>query len=145
MIYLTLTNPYNMASQETNIMHRVMIAISKLPNARIFRNNTGTGWAGQSYAQGSDRVVINAFPLKAGLCTGSSDLIGITTVTVTPEMIGQEIGIFTAIETKTFKGGKGSDEQKAFLKMVQERGGIAGIARSEAEALELINRFGNTS
>lgn len=114
-----------------------MIGISKLPQCVIWRNNTGVGWSGKSYAQGNNRVVVNAFPLRSGLCNGSSDLIGITQIEITPDMVGRKIGIFTAIETKTLKG-KASIEQDRFINRVRELGGIAGIARNEEEALKLI-------
>jgi len=126
------------AGQETNIMHRIMLALGKLPTVRIFRNNTASGWAGQSTAQGSHRLVMNAFPLKAGLCPGSSDLIGMKQVIVTPEMLGKPMAIFTAIEVKTGIG-RISPEQAAFINMVVNMGGIAFVARSEQEALEFIN------
>jgi len=65
----------------------------------------------------------------------SSDLIGITTVKITPEMVGQEIGIFTAVECKAekWKGKslKGREQaQLNFINWVKFRGGIAGFANS---------------
>lgn len=125
---------------ETPILKTILLKIGSLPYCRLFRNNTGMGWSGQSYQQGSSRVVLNAFPLKAGLCTGSSDLIGITQITITPDMIGKKIGIFTALETKTLKG-KASEDQKKFIAMVQQFGGISGVVRNEHEAMELIEKF----
>lgn len=130
-----------MASPETNIVQRILLTLGSLPYCRMFRNNTFSGWAGKSYQEGNKRIVVDAYPVKGGLCNGSSDTIGITSITITPEMIGKTIGVFTAIELKTLKGGNGSDEQKAFIALIQRFGGIAGIARSESEALEILENY----
>lgn len=66
----------------------------------------------------------------------SSDLIGITQVKITPEMVGQTIGVFTAIEVKkeAWSPNKKLDidekAQKAFIDWVRFLGGIAGFANS---------------
>lgn len=122
--------------KELNIQKSIMLAVSKY--SRMFRNNVGTGWVGQvSATKDGGKYIKDARPLKAGLCTGSSDLIGWTTKTITPEMVGKKVAIFTAIEVKTSKG-KPTDEQKNFIQQVRNNGGIAGIARSESEAVEIV-------
>lgn len=57
-------------------------------------------------------------------------------MTVTPEMVGQRVAVFTSIEVKT-PTGRLRPEQEQWLKVVQAAGGIAGVARSveDAEAL----------
>jgi hypothetical protein len=35
---------------------------------------------------------------------GSADLIGYRTITITPEMVGQQVAVFTSIEVKTPTG-----------------------------------------
>lgn len=115
---------------ETAIMRDIMLALSKL-GARVFRNNVGVAKYQADNGQWH-RV-------KYGLCTGSSDVIGLVPVTVTSDMVGQTIGVFTAIEVKAGKG-VASDEQEAFINMVRERGGIAGVARSVEEAIALLHR-----
>lgn len=63
----------------------------------------------------------------------SSDLIGITPVTITPDMVGQVIGVFTAIETKPTgwhlipSDDRGLAQQK-FHDIVKKAGGFAGFA-----------------
>jgi ribosomal protein S19 len=42
-----------------------------------------------------------ADPVQFGLCKGSADLIGWKRVTVTPEMVGSTVAVFTSIEVKT--------------------------------------------
>ena len=78
----------------------------------------------------------NGRPVSFGLCKGSADLIGWRTVTITPEMVGQQVAVFTSIEVKTATG-RLRPEQQQWLDAVQSAGGIAGVARSveDAEAL----------
>lgn len=65
-----------------------------------------------------------------GLCKGSSDLIGWTPITITPDMVGSKIAVFTAVEVKLNKNGKykATDLQKAFISAVLSNGGYAGVA-----------------
>lgn len=118
---------------ERNLQNRIMLRLSK-SGVTIFRNNTAMGWAGKSnrYPNG-DVLVQSAFPIRAGLCEGSSDLIGWKSVTVTPDMIGKRLAVFTAVEVKT-PTGRPTKEQLNFIQRIREAGGIAGIARSEEEA-----------
>lgn len=66
----------------------------------------------------------------------SSDLIGITTITITPDMVGKKIGVFTAVEVKkeSWNIDKKLDAretaQSAFVNWVRQRGGFAGFANS---------------
>jgi len=128
--------------QETNIVRKIMLAIGINPNIRIFRNNTGSAWIGASVkftkrqsvnVEAGDVLIKNARFFNAGLCVGSSDLIGIKSTEITPDMVGQKIAIFTAIEVKQ-PNGRTSKEQINFINMVNSLGGIAFIAHSDDEA-----------
>jgi len=123
-----------------------MLAISQA-GGKIFRNNTGSAWIGKSYVapramtvnlNKGDVVVYQGRFFNAGLCVGSSDLIGLKPVKITPEMVGITIAVFVACEAKK-PGGKASAEQIAFLEMVNEAGGIGFIATSEDEAIKFLN------
>ena len=66
----------------------------------------------------------------------SSDLIGVTPVTITPDMVGQTIGVFTSIEVKKpgwYYRGQGREvAQKTWIDMVIGLGGIGKfIAKME--------------
>ena len=131
---------------ENEIMKAVLLAVGRLANIRIFRNNVGTGWQGQAVRQWQEAghrylLLKDPRPLHAGLCVGSADLIGWRQVEITPEMVGQKIAVFTAIECKTPKG-KATAEQVNFLRHVAQFGGNAIIATSAADALAKIE--GNT-
>jgi hypothetical protein len=108
---------------EQQIQQEIRIACST-GDTRLFRNNTGTLKDG------------NGRPVQFGLCKGSADLIGWRTVTITPDMVGQQVAVFTSIEVKTATG-RLRPEQQQWLDAVQAAGGIAGVARSveDAEAL----------
>lgn len=100
--------------KEKNLQNFVRLNLPK--NVRLFRNNVG--------------VCKNEFTtIVYGLCPGSSDLIGWTTIEITKEMIGQKIALFTAVEIKTEKGIV-SPEQNIFLENVKNSGGIAKIIRN---------------
>lgn len=71
---------------------------------------------------------------------GGSDLLGLHTLTVTPDHVGCRVAVFTAIECKN-AGGRIRPEQQNFIDFVKKYGGIAGIARSPNEALSIINEF----
>jgi hypothetical protein len=79
--------------------------------------------------------------VRYGLQPGSSDLIGWRTVTITPDMVGQRIAVFTSIEVKT-PTGRVKPEQQQWLDAVQAAGGIAGVARSVEDALRITTADG---
>jgi VRR-NUC domain len=123
-----------------------MAAVTKLGH-RIFRNNVGEGWVGktQFVSRSSvvkvgpgDVVIRNARPLRSGLCVGSSDLIGWTTVMIQPEMVGSQAAIFTALEVKTGDL-KTTREQEAFIQVVKKMGGIAAVVRSVDDVQGVLN------
>jgi len=133
---------------EAILMRQIQVAVSKV-GARIFRNNSALAWAGavvkintiRNITVGPGDVVIrNARPIHAGLCEGSSDLIGWQTKKITPDMVGLSVAIFTAVEVKTKKG-KSSQQQVQFLEAVKSAGGIAVIARSVEEAVGGLSGF----
>ena len=122
---------------EKNITKLILIKASKL-GARLFRNNTGTGWVGKiKRTKGGGIYIEEPRPLIAGLCVGSSDLIGWTEKIITKDMVGEKIAIFTALEIKTPRG-KPSKEQLNFIRIVNDSGGIAGIAKNIEDAENII-------
>lgn len=127
--------------QETSLMKKQMIALSSLGDVTVFRNNVGTGWQGKVLKHDSGMIILqNPRIVHFGLCEGSSDIIGLKRVVITEDMVGKEVAIFVAIESKT-KTGKVSPEQENFINFVNKSGGIAGIARSEDEATSIANNL----
>jgi hypothetical protein len=122
---------------ETRTLHAIMLEISKA-HAIVFRNNVAMAWVGQIVTRSNGMVTIdNARPLHAGLCEGSSDLIGWKSTTITSEMVGRKVAVFVAIEVKAGKG-RATQAQLNFIQNVRNAGGIAGLARSPDEARNLI-------
>ena len=114
-------------SSEQTIQQNIRLALGTRPDLRLFRNNTGTL---------KDQ---HGRPVQFGLCKGSADLIGWRTVTITPDMVGQQVAVFTSIEVKT-PTGKLRPEQQQWLNVVQANGGIAGVARSVMDALQILGQ-----
>lgn len=125
---------------ETNVMKRILLAGSA-EGATLFRHNVGLGWSGKLINHTPERTILaNARPLHAGLQKGAGDLIGWQTMTITPDMIGKKVAVFVSIEAKT-KTGKPSPEQVNWIGALRRAGGLAGIARDEAEAIQILNGF----
>ena len=93
-------------------------------DTRLFRNNTGVL---RDY---------HGRPVSFGLAKGSADLIGWTTRTITADMVGQRIAVFAADEVKD--RGRATEQQQAFINLIQQAGGLAGIARSVADARAIL-------
>ncbi len=79
--------------------------------------------------------------VNAGLGKGSSDLIGWTPTTITQEMVGKKVAVFTAIEVKV-PGARTEPsrifDQTLFIEAVKRDGGFAGFADGVGPAKEII-------
>jgi len=115
---------------ETPLMRRIHLAVGKLRHVRLFRNNVGVGIFRNR--DGTERRV------AYGLAPGSSDLVGWTSITVRPEHVGQRLAVFTALEVKTLRGGKGRENQQNFIAAVRDAGGIADIVRDPETAVGIL-------
>ena len=130
----SLTKNKEMA--ESSILKEVLLLSRE--NIRLFRNNVGSAWMGKAIPQKDGSIkIINPRRVDFGLCVGSSDAIGFKTVEITPDMVGQKVAIFVAIETKTATG-KPTPEQQKFINYVSLCGGLAGVARSSDDAEKIL-------
>lgn len=105
---------------ETKLLSKLLIRVSQL-GGRLFRNNVG------KLQDRQGRWV------QYGLCVGSSDLIGYLPVTIGPEHVGHTLAVFVAIEAKSAAGTL-RPEQRKFLNVVGQHGGITCLARSVEDA-----------
>ena len=108
---------------EHEIQQRIRLACGRGP-VRLWRNNSG------ALVDQQGRLV------RFGLCKGSSDLIGLRSLVITPDQVGERLAQFVALEIKTARGVV-SPEQRAFLALVEQLGGLAAICRS-VEAAEQV-------
>ena len=109
---------------EQRIQQEIRLALGSGP-VRLWRNNTGTL---------PDR---QGRPVRFGLCKGSSDLIGLRSITIGPEHVGQTLAVFAAVEVKA-QTGRTTPDQQAFIATVAAMGGLAGVARSVEDAAQIL-------
>ena len=114
---------FNVLSNEAYVQNKIRLAVGS-GDVRLFRNNTG------ALLDMQGRLV------KFGLCKGSSDLIGFRSITITPDMVGQKIAVFSAIEVKD--KGKATVEQKNFINIINNAGGYAGVAKNVNDAKKIL-------
>ena len=75
-----------------------------------------------------------------GLYLGSADLIGLTEIKITPDMVDKKIAVFTSIEVKT-ETGKVSKEQRVWGKVVKQRNAFHVVARSPQDVKDALEEF----
>jgi hypothetical protein len=118
--------------------------------AFCFRANVGRGWQGTGKPfratspivvalKPGDMVLRQARPFDTGLPAGFHDLFGWVEVTITPDMVGEKFARFFSMDAKAEKG-RVSAKQDDFSAAVNGSGGVAGIARSSQDAIELVQR-----
>ena len=129
---------------EGKIWRDIRDKLSKGP-MRLFRNEVGNGVAIRHKHAFTRQAIITACcelaakmggsgaRIHFGLAVGSGDLIGLRTITITPEMVGRKVAVFTSCETKTATGGI-REEQRNWQRFVNEAGGVAVIVRSLDDA-----------
>ncbi len=120
---------------ETLLGKRIQLMASSL-GARIFRSNVGEGWIGKAIffskpakieVYPGDVIIRKAKRIHFGLHNGQGDYLGFS-----------KDGRFISVELKT-ETGKIREEQIAWRDAVIKSGGIAGIVRTEEEAMELFS------
>jgi hypothetical protein len=124
-------------ANERDILNPLLKAAT-LKGARLFRQNTGVGWVGRILRQEPGLITLsNPRALHAGLCKGSSDVIGWQPVTITADMVGRQLAVFVALELKT-PGVATTTEQAAFVKAVRSAGGVGEVVRSVEEGISAL-------
>lgn len=130
-----------MGMEESKIQKRIALECSD-KNTRLWQNDNGLCYQGQvsrfNEKGGQSAVITRCKAIRYGLGTGTSDLIGFKKIKITPEMVGKDIAIFVGIEVKT-NTGRTSKSQDNFLKLIEQSGGICGVARTTEEASNILN------
>ncbi|WP_425057638.1 hypothetical protein SCACP_21560 [Sporomusa carbonis] len=123
---------------EHSIQNQIRLAISKHRLGVSFRTNVGAAWQGDVEKNPDGTITIrNPRPFKSGLPEGFSDLLVISPVTITSEMIGQTFARAGFLEVKTPKG-RPTEAQLNFIKQMTNLGALAGVARSPEEAIRIL-------
>lgn len=104
----------------------------------LFKNNVGS-------AKKVDPKTGKEYWIKFGLCEGSSDLIGITPIKITRDMVGKTVGVFTAIEVKK-NVNKSYDKhrmitQQQFINFINKNGGFAFKSDNPEYAKKKLNEL----
>lgn len=101
------------------------------------RANVGKAWTGDAAKLPNGDVLIrNPRPFDTGLPSGFPDTFGVTSVTITSDMVGQQIGVAHFIEFKT-PTGRVSPLQQRFIDAMRKLGARAGVARSAQDAVDI--------
>lgn len=125
--------------KETGIQNEIRNALAG--ECMLFRANVGTAWTGNDIRKLANGAILimDPRPFSTGLPKGFSDLFGLVTVEITPEMVGQRFARFLAGEVKTATGRK-RKEQGPFLDAIKRAGGLSDVWRSPADALRTIGK-----
>ncbi len=134
---------YHKNRKEKPVQNEILLKIGSRPDCRLFRNNVGQAYQGTVIGDNAYSLTLSKpKQIKYGLTSGSSDLIGWKTVKITPDMVGQNIAVFLAIEVKRpgriTSNKKTLEKQENFINQVKVSGGIAGIVRDVRDAEMLI-------
>jgi hypothetical protein len=107
-----------MSKSEAEVLADVLLAGTSA-TTRLWRNQCGSALVADKPGQ---KRMIN-FGVSS---PGGSDCIGLRSV------------VFCAVEVKREVGGRVSDDQKQFLGLVRDFGGLCGVARSADEARAIL-------
>jgi hypothetical protein len=103
----------------------------------LFRLNAGRVWAGVIVKRTAQLLTLaHYYPIKLAP-EGFSDTAGWTSITITPEMVGQRVALFIGCEVKVLPN-KPTPAQLSFIDAVVKAGGRAGVAYSTDEAKRII-------
>lgn len=127
---------------EIDTQRRIQAELGKNRDIRLWRNNVGHGWVGRAISVqktrlGASVLLEHARQIKFGLTPGSSDLIGFRSILITPDMVGQRVAVFAAVECKS-PHAKPSHIQQTFVHVCDALGAYAGIARDTDDARKIL-------
>lgn len=127
-------------SDESEVQQKIQIEGVQY-GTQLLRNNSG------AFKDAHGRWIffgLGNTSKKRGDTIKSSDLVGFTKVTITQEMVGSSLAVFTAVEVKKtgWKGLLNAREkaQEAFINWVRTNGGFAGFADSVESFKEIIGK-----
>ena len=84
----------------------------------------------------AETIIVKPHRIHYGLFNGSGDRVGWRTITITPDMVGQQIAQFLSVEVKTLRD-RMSDKQEKWAAAVTRDGGRAEIWRETTKGVEI--------
>jgi len=105
---------------------------------RLFRINAGKAWQGKVIEHTRDRITLQHPRVFHGAPEGFPDLIGMRSIVITQDMVGQRVAIFVAIEAKT-KNTRTTKQQSRFHSIARKLGAIVSVARSHDDAARALD------
>jgi len=92
-----MPEPLRQSKLEDQVQSELRLRIAQGGRTKVFRNNSG------AFKDATGRLVrygLGNESVRANKVFKTHDLIGWTSVTITPEMVGQTVAIFTSVECK---------------------------------------------
>lgn len=114
-------------SERNSVQNPSLLLAGQRPDTLIWRQQSGVF---RSYDT-PDRIVRVGTP-------GMADAGAIVAVTITPDMVGQTIGVAVQVEFKTSTGRQSAD-QKLWQLATEKRSGVYSIVKSTNDMEQLLN------
>ncbi len=114
-------------SERNSVQNPSLLLAGQRPDTLIWRQQSGVF---RSYDEPS-RIVRVGTP-------GMADAGAIVAVKITPEMVGQTIGVAVQVEFKT-PTGRQSNDQKRWQLATEKRSGVYSIVKSTDDMEQLLN------
>jgi hypothetical protein len=114
-------------SERNSVQNPSLLLAGQRPDTLIWRQQSGVF---RSYDT-PDRIVRVGTP-------GMADAGAIVAVTITPDMVGQTIGVAVQVEFKTYTGRQSAD-QKLWQLATEKRSGVYSIVKSTNDMENLLN------
>ena len=105
------------------LLAEIQAKYGALPDMRIWPNVSSKVWVGKYVGRtdSGNTILRGARQIRAGLCVGSCDLIGIAPG-----------GRFLGLEGKTGKA-VAKPHQRAYIELINDLGGLAGVVAARCE------------
>lgn len=130
---------------EGDLVRDIQVSLQSDSHAVLWRNNVGTGWQGEVTRIPKQKAVLIKHPrlITFGVgSAGAADLLGLTTVQITPEMVGQWVALFTSVECKRLKGREAA-LQKKWAGVMQAAGALHVNAKHRRDVLQMLENARN--
>lgn len=141
-----------MKSKEHVLLRQILAKDGASNHHRLWRNETGVYHAGhivfrntgpravERWIKPGQVIMERESRVTAGLCPGSSDLVGILSVPVRLLDPDSEIGIFMGLEGKASTTTV-QENQERWMEVIRQLGGIADVVRSPEDVHRIVTRY----